>query len=132
MPSHLINNMNAHCGNRVTPCSFLSTLVIVFSAKGAALISSLRQRPRDLCSAKPPVRQPPDDSFRSPICVGLTVNRSVESRFQRLFIIGSKSRRGELHDIAPSSLNRHLPVRIKVRGEWPYESGIARIYKVAS
>ena len=72
----------------------------LFSAKVAAFISSLGQRPRDSCNAKPPAlkarfmsssprrgfqpnAKPPALKARfipAAICVGLTVNRCVESR----------------------------------------------------
>jgi hypothetical protein len=63
------------------------------SAKGAAFISSLGQRPRYSWNAKQPVPQARDDSLGTNVCIA---NRRVESRFQRLFIIKSESRRGEL------------------------------------
>jgi hypothetical protein len=61
----------------------------VFSAKGAAFISSLGQRPRDTCNAKPSALKA--RFIPAPICVGSTVNRRVESRFQRWSIVRSKS-----------------------------------------
>src|SRR5450631_3604227 len=59
----------------------------LFSAKGAAFISSLGQRPKDSCNAKPPALKA--RFIPAPICAGLTANRCVESRFQRWSIIRS-------------------------------------------
>ena len=59
------------------------------SAKGAAFIGSLGQRPRYSCNTKPPALKA--RFIPAPICVGLRANRCVESRFQRLFIIRSDS-----------------------------------------
>ena len=61
----------------------------LFSAKGAAFIISLGQRRRDPCNAKPPGLKA--RFIPVPICVGLTANRCVESRFQRWSIIRSES-----------------------------------------
>src|SRR5947207_10350965 len=59
------------------------------SAKGAAFINSLGRRPRKSCNAKPPALKA---RFIPPrIWVGLTANRCVEARFQRLFTIRSES-----------------------------------------
>jgi hypothetical protein len=63
--------------------------LVSVSAKGAAFISSLGQRPRDSSNAKPPAlkaRFIPVATY-----VGLKVNPCVESRFQRWFIIRSES-----------------------------------------
>src|SRR5450631_2869575 len=67
----------------------------LFSAKGAAFISSLGQRPRDSCNAKPPALKA--RFIPAPICVERTATRCVavrqaqalsrsrrESRLQRL------------------------------------------------
>ena len=50
----------------------------LFSAKVAAFISSLGQRPRDSCNAKPPALEARFIPKR--ICVGLKENQCVESR----------------------------------------------------
>jgi hypothetical protein len=57
----------------------------LFSAKVAAFISSLGQRPRDSCNAKPPALEARFIPKR--ICVGLKENQCVESRLQRWSII---------------------------------------------
>jgi hypothetical protein len=79
----------------------------LFSAKGAAVISSLGQRPRNLCNAKPLALKA--RFIPAPICVGLTANRCVESRFQRWSIIRSESWGDApgLYESALSALNRY-------------------------
>ena len=93
----------------------------LFSAKGAAFIGSLGQRPRDSCNAKPPALKA--RFIPAPICVGLTANRCVavrqaqalsrsrrESRFQRWSLIQS-STWGDApgwYESALLALNRYL------------------------
>jgi hypothetical protein len=80
----------------------------LFSAKGAAFMSSLGQRPRLKSKIKSAVPRVRDDSFRN-VDVGLRANEPVESRFQRLFISRSKSW-GDApgcREIAPLALNTH-------------------------
>src|ERR1700680_209192 len=51
--------------------------------------SQAARRGEDSCNAKPPALKA--RFIPALICVGLTANRCVESRFQRLFIIRSES-----------------------------------------
>ena len=67
----------------------VSERLFQFSAKGAPFISSLGQRPRDSFNAKPPALKA--RFIRAPIRMQLTAHRCIESRFQRLFIVRSKS-----------------------------------------
>ena len=79
----------------------------LFSAKGAAVTSSLGQRPRDSCNGKPPVLKA--RFIPGAIWVGLTANRCVESRFQRWSTIRSESWGDApgLDEGAPLALNRY-------------------------
>src|SRR5476651_92313 len=91
----------------------MTLILTLFSAKGAAFISSLGQRPRDSCNAKPPALRA--RFIPASICVGLTANRRVESRFQRWSIIRSESW-GDApgwYESALLALNRYVkrPVR---------------------
>ena len=76
-------------------------------AKGAAVTSSLGQRPRDSCNGKPPALKA--RFISGAIWVGLTANRCVESRFQRWSTIRSESWGDApgLDEGAPLALNRY-------------------------
>jgi hypothetical protein len=70
---------------RVNPLTLiLSPSTYLVNAKGAAFISSLGRRPRIRATPKPPVLKA--RFIPATTSMGLTANRSVESRFPRLFI----------------------------------------------
>jgi hypothetical protein len=77
----------------------------LFSAKGAAVISSLGQRPRVSGDGKSSALKA--RFFRARTGAELTANRGIESRFQRFFAIQSKSWgvAPGWHERAPLALN---------------------------
>ena len=90
---------------RVVHHLMIAAVSDLFSAKGAAFISSSpAARILIVCQTASPAVA--GRFIPAPICVELTVNRCVESRFQRWSIIRSESRRGELYESALLALNR--------------------------
>ena len=74
------------------------------STNGAAFMSSLGQRPRNLGNAEP--RALKARFIQAITCVGLTVNRWVELRFQRWFTCKNLAA-ASWHENAPLALNTH-------------------------